>query len=114
MDKCKITESKKLLDWPVKTKDDYLASINKNFSNRFCKKGGLYWSPSGGSTTGSKGAEVCAIPSSNIENKLMRAELIDLLCGVGAIPRDGSSCVAANLFASGGLYRSLKIFGEFL
>ncbi len=102
----------KLADWPIQTKDDYLAAINSHFMARCHGQGGLYWSPSGGSTSGSKGAEVCAVPSLNRENRAMRAELADLLCGVGAVPRDGSGCVAANLFASGGLYRSLEIFGD--
>jgi phenylacetate-coenzyme A ligase PaaK-like adenylate-forming protein len=104
--------SKSLLSWPIQTKSDYLAAVSYDFTSRYHNQGGLYWSPSGGSTSGNKGAEVCAIPSSNVENKAMRAELIDLLCGVGAVPRSGCKCVAVNMFASGGLYRSLEIFGE--
>ncbi|KAL3792817.1 hypothetical protein HJC23_002624 [Cyclotella cryptica] len=106
-------QSNLLTDWPIQTKFDYMENINSKFIDRYCARGRFYWSPSGGSTSATKGSEVCAVPSTNQENSAMRTELVDLFCGVGAVPRDGSAnCVAVNLFASGKLYRSMEIFGE--
>ncbi|KAL7522035.1 hypothetical protein ACHAWX_006730 [Stephanocyclus meneghinianus] len=106
-------QSNCLKDWPIQTKFNYMESINSNFIDRYCARGSLYWSRSGGTTTARKGIKGCTIPSTNKENSVMRTELVDLLCGVGAIPRDGSEhCVVVNLFATGNLYRSMEIFAD--
>jgi len=85
-----------------------LSVIQDNFDTLY-SAGGLYWSPSGGSTTGSMPSERCAIPTAIGENTLMRNLLRDQLRLFGAISKIS---VNVNLMPFGNLYRTMEIFAE--
>lgn len=94
---------------PITRKMGLMKQIESDFPNRYLEQGGLYWSPSGGTSSGSAGAETCAIPSSNTENNELRIQLAEQLRIFGAFQ---PSSVVANLMACGNLYRSMEIFTD--
>lgn len=110
-----------LIDCAIMKKRDLLSSIQNLFSDNGCDskqtlpnfyhgKVGIYWSPSGGSTSsGELTTEQCAIPSLLLENDMMRQRLRDQLRQFGAFSKHS---VVLNLMACGNLYRSMEIFHE--
>ncbi|KAJ1548184.1 hypothetical protein HK096_002391 [Nowakowskiella sp. JEL0078] len=77
----------------------------KKLTPQLLTQRGLYWSPSGGTTSVGAAAYNC-LPCTHGENTLLRNELSDLLRLAGAL----DAHVAVNLMSSGHLYRSLEVF----
>lgn len=72
---------------------------------------GLYFSPSGGTSTGSVGAERCVVPAAVEENAELRRQFARLAADLGAVD---ANTVCLNLYAAGNLYRSLEVHGDLI
>ncbi|KAJ2992737.1 hypothetical protein HDV02_002877 [Globomyces sp. JEL0801] len=70
-------------------------------------KSGLYWSPSGGTTSRGYSCDFC-LPASYEENNKLRRDMSELFKIHGAF--DGR--VAVNLMSAGHLYRGLEVFQD--
>ena len=104
----------RLANWPILDKDSLLRQIGDKVDHggAFYQRGGVYWSPSGGSTGNGKTPAHCsATPSSIEENSAMRTMLRNMYRLYGALPK-GTVCV--NLFGTGNLQRSLEVQSEIL
>ncbi|KAI9314369.1 hypothetical protein BDR26DRAFT_1016854 [Obelidium mucronatum] len=102
----------KLATWRVGDKAQLQQNIAESFETHFKGRGGLYWSPTGGTTTAATAAHLAVMPSTNTENSAQRSMLRNLYRQFGLLLDRDTVCV--NLFASGNLMRSLEVQGEIL
>lgn len=102
-----------LQSWPVISKETLLTQIDKHFATYYYSKGGLYWSPAGGTTVKSGGSSTvqAVVPRTNSECSSMRIKLRRLLKAENVLLDE---TVALNIFASGNLIRSMEVLGEVL
>eukprot|EP01138_Halocafeteria_seosinensis_P005201 gb/GECG01005318.1/.p1 GENE.gb/GECG01005318.1/~~gb/GECG01005318.1/.p1 ORF type:complete len:1128 (+),score=99.32 gb/GECG01005318.1/:1-3384(+) len=99
--------------WPILSKQQLVGRLQDHFGTCFYGKGGLYWSPAGGTTpahSASSSSKV-AVPRTNSENVTMRTRLRKQMQISGLLDTE---VVAVNLFASGNLIRSMEVFQDVL
>lgn len=103
-----------LSNWPTQQSTKLLDRIDAEMPRLFHGRGGLYWSPTGGTSSkggAGVGSERSAVPTAIAENQALRRDLADLESNLGALPPD---TVCVNLFGSGKLYRGLEVRGDIL
>ncbi|KAJ3030364.1 UNVERIFIED_CONTAM: hypothetical protein HDU68_009289 [Siphonaria sp. JEL0065] len=100
-----------LATWHIQDKLHLQKNIAESFETEFRGCGGLYWSPTGGTTTSNVAAHLAVMPSTNAENIVQRSMLRNLYYKFGLLDSD---TVCVNLFASGNLVRSMEVQAEIL